>query len=923
MSDSRLHGSSKPRGRSSGDRYTLPRAVRSLVVACTSPAVSCSASGAWTRMMRSMGMTSSAFAKYALYVAAHNKTITTVTTVYTRRRYFAISLALDLIARPCSRSRALPGSVALRNCMADNAGRVPRSRAERAQLLGCNESDVWMKDEYQMEGGYSVRDTRLPGLLAAFARMGVRSSDSRVSQQYLQLIVYGVLNSLARFNDPSATHPQIRDTILRAIGDLGQIPHWPSREVHSNGEEAFVAHALWLTQEPDYYKKTRINGNALLMIFRRTEEQDKVKEDTTKLWGSILPYVWQVLGTGVRDERIDTLKCEARARDAMARSASKELVHVRVMGPHVSVFCDNAPPIGEEPVLAEHVVKSRPNERIYEDVFTFASPLPVTAPARDERINASPSRLVWRRLYVRELVRWFVSYQCKLELAALHYAYLVRMGILPSENDWALRGSDANVPPLKRGVSMTHESTRPNAFQVILPYKLYNNVLSVHMGNIVRTCMPYVLDPVIALVNDHAWLEMFPISREEVMYFVAHLLDETYRARYYEAMVTERVITLEWARTYKLKHLSGSIGELSIIMSRHGVGATDAVLHEAYEMWDAFNEDNVEPYPHLRAKAKRTTTEYMKHVRRTLPRAADETLPSIRAPLEGIRRMVYARWHLWRERYSTFRTPYTDALKVKEFYNACIRVCPIAEKVNSQRRIRTWATFMCGVWSDCVACDVNGRAIVILRDIGCDVVVRNGTRHGEPLWSVDLNNAVSIAIETFRDHVLEYVCYTPYMRKVFEREQQNRELPCTYAADVADELRQLCLNHMMRYKVSSRGAEELSRMEQRTRARARYVAVLGIPHHRDWSKVKIRWTMTDERDIETTTTIESHLSGIYQIPDDWVLRNTDRTRDRRVLLEGVWSHFAAFQYKAPNSRGDVMIDYRFDVPCTMTVWIAN
>ncbi len=805
-----------------------------------------------------------------------------------------------------------------------------------AHALGTDDYDSLWNTWSQQNGPVAVVDDRsliLPGIERRLVDRGIRSAADRSSVQYLKLLIYGTLNTIASFNDPEADATRRCATIESAIAKCAQIPHWEEDE----SEMLIVMHDLWLMQEPDYYTKTRIHGRALFPVHVPTGQS--MVETTAALWGRLNPHVWEISPGGsnspmAMEHNMECTKRLIRAVDG--RDVARESACVRASEPvRMNTGPVESPDIGDESVLSMHANRSMPNDPVYENLFQFLTPLPISrSDLRDRRVQLRIAGMTGRRLYIRELLRRFVNIQCKFDLNSMQYAFLVHANVLPDHSVHVPLGYDPHVfhrRPIWSYTDDSDRSTRSTPFRSIEGYGVYNSVLDVYMRMFAETCYPFVLDPIVDLVSDPSWLESFPLTREEVEFMILVSIDETFHTRFYDELyVTGGDELKTWIDQRKRRNFMSMLGELNLLVQHFQVTVPDHVIVGAWNTWTRFNEIGLNEPDHVKTAFK-AAQDQLKHIRRLLPGARStsmHTLPSVMDTLHGIRSAVMTRWYAWTRGYGPFREMNQTLLQMRDALRALPQIGNPHVPLIHIPIVRAYANALCNGFAMMIANDATGMMLAEFESDdrisiiwGDPVMVRPLERYSH--WmerTVLIASAIASAMHLFRTHVLEYVYYAPFMRATMGRIQHNRTVPYTYASDCADELKDLLLSKTLRYSVQRGGAEHVvSRNRSESYMNDPYsVLLLGMPWHRKWTGASRHWRLRINGSTQTERSIQPAAIREVKIPDHWTVHKTEsdpQLRETELLLDYEWAFDYSFHYSPPDDA-DIA---DFSIPCHVVI----
>lgn len=761
--------------------------------------------------------------------------------------------------------------------------------------------------------------------------------------------MYGALNVIASFNDPTASATVRRTMIESIIVKYAQIPHWKNEN-----EMALIAHDLWLLQEPDYYAKTRIHGRALFPVRSSIESgideiPKRIVEMTKRVWSHAYPHLWEIAPGGSHSPPSDALQLECIRRISSAinvHDSAEEVAQVRLSEPVRPKINDpliGVPPIGEEPVISSIMSRSRPSDPVYEDLLSFLAPLhTIGSPsqARDHRMTVRGSTLPGRRIFVKEVLRWFVTQQCKFELTAIHYAYLVHCGLLPNPVS-NLPNAHPQATRRRPIWSYTDDSDRSNRsvpFRAIEGYEAYNSVLDVHMRVFADKCFPFVLDPIVNLLTDAAWLETFPLTLEEVTFMIVMTIDETYHNKYYQELLP----TVEEQHQQSIKdriekQFMNLLGELSILVQYHRVIVPDEVIIEAWNMWDQFNNIDIAHANAMTKLAYRSAMDLLKHIRRVLPGARADTainLSSMNVQLEGLRSTVIARWRAWTRGYAPFRNVRVTVNHVHGTLNRLQSVDDPNTPLNFPPRIDQYATAFCNEFASKITCDGTGVMFTAFsagrtgyNPFSIDAMIRPLERFSR-WWekTIPLSSAIASAIQHFRNFVLDYVYYSTYMNAALGRVQTVRTLPYSYAPDYTDELEDLATARELRYRMMRSSAVHVingddpgAHINNPFR-----IMVSGLPWNRQWTgNMQRRWSLRPGRTEHIEDTNETSLIRRIHVPDRWIMKHFHPKANANALVDYKWIIDCKFQYSPPGADSDFAVQYQFVIDGSIPVNIVS
>lgn len=814
-------------------------------------------------------------------------------------------------------------------------------------ILGTEEP--WMPLEVPIELGDDDRvDRFFWGLDEELLTMAVRSSGDQDSTQYLKSLLYGPLNTLSSFNDSEGTSAADRISRLLAIIKLvGKIPRWKNEE-----EESFVAHEIWRQSEPYYYARTRAHVDAVVPFVWHDTDLDPTEavRETNRVWRRTRAVVGEVIPGGAHPGYSFDAPALAKAREGADRAASamaEEAVHAVVEGPSIEHNRSTRPLYGALDRISWARTVSQPDDGIYEDLFGFVTPLP-SEQSDGKRGPFLPLNTAnVRRHYVTPLVRWFIKYQCRLDLNAIHYAHLLGNNLLPSPDDFP------RLPPSarRRTTWWSSEWLTPagnpgdlfaTPFRAISGYDLYRDTLKMHMWAFGRKCFPHVLEPLEAMATDASWLSEFPITVEEIKSYIMMTLDETFRVAYYRRLQTDTELGQIQAAWVQRRIANQAIstdytGALNLLLRERGLGVSDTLLEDAWSQWRIYNSYGARPEG-LLGEAYDKTRDKLRVLRTALPSTTGKfnAPPSVLPELHKMRVTVMARYRAWLYGYK----PWLPSAQDRSFRNATTLISDAFRRgydvdglIGQDPELGTsHAAAMHFGLAGHITADTTDR--MLSRAVDSAVfpwmmwfVLRtsDSIKLAIAKWedAYPLDAAVALAVDGFRKTFLKFSLFAPAMRATLGRPQTNAAFPATYALDREDLERDLLVvDRQVNRSTYVGNPYDLHRQRADTYVGDRRVVwVLAAPWNRRWKSRTVEWTI-DQLDEQMREHWPWHgrdiprLGNLFQIrlPDEWMMRTTDGRRsdsERAMIVGYLWDWLCHFEHDPPRADFGTDVDAHF------------
>lgn len=809
------------------------------------------------------------------------------------------------------------------------------------------------------------------GMELEMVSRGVRSSADVSSSQYLKILLYGALNSISALNNLSGMRNEQRlENLKNIIADYGLIPHW-----NNTNEESHISHELWFAKNPNYY--ILVNGYALKpMVWSPADtDTDEMIKKTKLLWKRTRACIFEIgpSGPGCDPRSFMTIPEFSTIPMKSDDPGNEEIcgmedVDLEIEGPIIrskKPGVDDPISSGELESLAWNRVRSEPNDPVYENIFEFVSPVSTDispdVPKRSELIlpNVAYSS---RRNYVTHLLRWFIKYQCKIELNAIHYMYLAASDLLPD-----IESEDILISRRSPILNPYRILTGATPFRSIYGYEIFKDTLQAHMHAFQRKCYPHVFFPLENMLDDMAWLETFPVTIEEVKFMIMFILDESFRVTNYTLTLKKFGHTMEEEQTKwiesRLENASpwmNFLGELVVLVQDNNVSIHDNILEDAWDQWKLLNNLNG-VLTAIHKDALDSTRKQLQNLRRILPNPNDKdspqkALPSVIHNLVEIRQMVLSRWKCWLYGYKPFKEseiPRTIRAAYILERNAADKIMSARRNGNIDRKKKLnnattdleVATFLHNSFAGAITCDIMGRTLAYLID---SIQDDNGLYHlwfSErkqyvellreyiELWDLNcpVQRTITSAIHYMRVAFLRYVYYAPYMDAVFARPQLNPISARTYSLDALDIERDLHFAYILQSE-SSRIAVPLVFMRSRPSTfleNPHMILMMHMPWNRNWKTRKTFWEieLLNLRKQEEET-FQSNASFMVRVPDQWIIRATrdmwtDTEMPLRMNYTWNWVSEISFDGAKYNADNPVELSYDFKIRGTIRILITQ
>jgi hypothetical protein len=839
-------------------------------------------------------------------------------------------------------------------------------------LLGfLNPGDVWNPLEIPLQHGELDLSALHWGMEFHMVTWGVRSAADHHSAQYLKILLYGALNSICAFNLPGAGNATRIAHLERIVREYGMIPHWKNRH-----EESAISHGLWILQDPHYYHLA--HGDALLPMVWSPEDLDTnpLQAHTRDVWRRTRAKIWEISPSlrieGVRMSRngAEFQRLFPRPEDPGNReNCGLEMADVDIVGPLLMDRDDGFPEsTGEMERLAWNRVHSKPAVPIYENLMGFVAPV-----SRDTNPSSNLSRgqsrgtslpfhaATARRSYVTHLLRWFLQYQCRFELNAIHYSFLTGNGLLPDHEhhidpEWNSR----RIP--KWDPDLGPDDRRPaSPFRAIYGYEIYRDTLRAHMHAFQRQCYPHVLFPLENLLEDASWLETFPVSIEEVKFLLMFALEESFRREFYKAGVFRFRDRMDEEQTaWFQRRIEQSApwmnftGELLILARDWKFSITDSILEDAWDQWVLFNH-LTGPLPEIHRSAMDAARLQMQNLRRIFPSPENSSsnLPSVLPKLEEIRRTVMSRYMCWLHGYVPFvhdseaiqtanelaqdaMNEIMDVLDRRDLaLNTGLAVGLVqTDRLYTDRMNTIVPRFLHQSFAGSITADTMGRMLARIALSGYDPYEEwfppgrfaLDLRQDTEWWNRQFPRQIAItsAIHYFRVAFMDRVYYAPYMDAALGRIQEDLSLPRTYAMDTLDAERDLIFTDIQIHRSRNIGFPiAIQRRKQEQYMENPHVMLIkGIPWHRNWKERILTWILTDadtraEGSVQPITFFRLHL------PDRWIVKTTKWNSDRiPAEIQYKWNWETEFVFEADDSIAPVRLVYDFRIAGAFRVFVT-
>lgn len=718
-----------------------------------------------------------------------------------------------------------------------------------------------------------------PGLQLELVNSGVYASGDEYSYEYLKLLLFGTLKTLARFNNPGVPQNILIRRCIDAVKNYGFAPR-----SKNNKDESILVHSLWLNSESDFYQRTRIHGQAVIpTLWSSTDISiDEHAQNTHRLWQTTNPRVFDIAPGGWHpgySSEAPAFEKVTRAKKHYNDAVATESESVTAIGPRRLCKKETKVPIpGHEKVvwLRNH---ASPDVKSYEDFFSFAAPVFNEYQSSAKRGNFLPNvGSNVRRIFVKQTIRIFLAQQCRLDLNAAHYAFLIGKNVLPSYPPDGYERSVFRFPWFndsyredRRGLS--------SPFRSIQGYRTYTNTLHAHMHAFQRHCFPHVMEPLDKMATDSAWTENFPLTMQEIVFYIVTVLDETYRYNFYRNKIVAEYYNDDqqtWLDR-QIQHFNNSLeftGVLNVLVRERNIRITDELLKTAWEEWLSWNtfDQNLQVMDNdalTKARIK------LRHIRRMLPNKKSNVLPDdCIMILNKMRDCVMARYRVWQQSYFPFRDE-----NVHDTYKQIARNMnrTFGRRMRSSRPLpndndRFAYTFHEHI---CLASADEFGTLLNLLSESDDYATAFFFKYfdiDELFWERQFpyNQAVAVGTYLLRDTFLTFTWFDNFFIAAMGKRQTDAREPTTYTVDYSDLERDLQIKDIMLNESEPvLGVHNINSQDYSTFKRGTFcVWVMHLPWLRNWTSSDWRVTLSSDDEYEG---VSGNLPGTMDVPFWWVL----------------------------------------------------